>query len=329
MAVRCASRHCLASPGMELPPPAVAFDISRSFHTLSEAVGDIGSALDATILGLRRDWHGPAANAAATLLTGLLDGAHQAITALDQAAGTWNHLGHDLTWVHRKIEAVDLIDAAANGVAIVSLLQLGLDPVSDAAAVAARAGATAGLAAAKTALREAIERAVSRVAVDNALLTATRIVGVYAGKSIITGSVETGIARQFEYGSVPWARLAAPHQLIADLVPRQAAAVLVLEHTDLALPAPVPPCFADRSSYEEARTVAADWSARSIGGTQVSIDAGPHGTARVVIHGASAPLVAGRTYSAAEVESLDVDLARTLDRIAVFADAPVTVVAER
>jgi hypothetical protein len=314
---------------MDVPPPAVAFDVSRSLHRLAQGVEEITTTLGATIVGLRRDWHGPAANAAATLLSGLLDGAHQAVIALDRAATTWDHLGHELQTTRRKIEAVEVANEVANAVSLVSLLQLGLDPATDAGVVAARAGATAGLSAARSFLRETLERAVARAAGDRALLEATAIVRAYVVRNVLAQSAESGFAGQFEYGSIPWARLVAPRQLIVDLVPRQVAALGELAHTDLALPAPVPPAFPDRASFEAARSAAADWSARSIGGTQISIDEGPQHRAQVTIHGASGPLTAGRVYTVAEVESLDVDLARTLDKIGVYADGPVTVMAER
>ncbi|HEY5335357.1 MAG TPA: hypothetical protein VIJ71_04980 [Mycobacteriales bacterium] len=314
---------------MDVPPPAVAFDVSRSLHALAQSVEGITTALDATILGLRRDWHGPAANAAATLLAGLLDGATTTTTALDQAASTWDHLGHELQTVHRKIEIVEIANEIANAVSLASLLQLGLDPATDAGAVAARAGASAGLTATRSFLRETLERAVARAAGDRATLMATTIVGSYVVRSVLAQSAESGFAGQFEYGSVPWARLVAPRQLIADLIPRELTALVELGHTDLALRAPVPPSFPDRTSFDAARTAAGTWSARSIGGAQVSIEEGPRGSVQLTIHGASVPLKAGRAYSVAEVESLDVDLARTLDEIGVYADAPVTVVAER
>lgn len=314
---------------MGLPPPAVAYDVSRSLRELAVDVAQTTDTLVGAVACLQLRWQGHAAGAAERLLSGLIDGAVEAGDALGRAATTWDHLGHDLTSVHRRIQAVDLATDAANGVMLLSLLQMGLDPVSDAAAVTARAGAAAGLAAVKAMLRAAIERAISRVTVDRALLAATKIVGVYAAKGIATGTAKAALTAQFEYGSVPWARLAGPSQLAADLVPTKVSALLVAAHTDVALRAPVPACFRDRASFDQARTVAADWSARSTGGTQVTVGEGPDGGARVTVHGASRPLTPGRAYSAAEVESLDVDLARALDQIGVYADAPVTVVVER
>lgn len=329
MADRPAPRTCLASACMDAPPPSAAFAISDRLHELAGAVEAAGAALSAARAAVRTDWQGKAADAASTLLSDLTRGAQEAQHALVQASTTWNHLAHDLQANQRRMTEVDAINAGFNGFALVSAVQLGLDPFTDAAAVAARAAAATALAAARAMLRHALERAVARVLVDRTLLGAVRVAGAYVAKSVAVNTGVTTLSEQYEYGSVSWARLAGPAQLVADLTPRAVLGARELVPPNVYLPAPVPPGFADAGAYDAARVAAADWGARSVPGTAVSVDAGPDGTARVTIHGASAPLQAGRVYRAAEVAPLDRDLSRTLGRVAAHADVPVTVVAER
>lgn len=314
---------------MDAPPPSAAFAISDRLHDLAGAVEAAGAALGTARAAVRTGWHGKAAAAAVALLSDLARGTQEAQHALGQASATWNHLAHDLQATERRVAAVDAINAAANGLALVSAVQLGLDPVTDAGAVAARASAAAGLAAARAVLREALERAVARVLLDRTLLETVQVAGAYAARSVAAGTAQAALTERFEYGSVAWARLAGPAQLVTDLTPRAVLGARDLAAGDVYLPAPTPRGFADGRSYDAARAAAAAWAARSVPGTAVTVGAGPDGTVRVTVHGASAPLQAGRVYRAADVAGLDRDLSRTLGHIGVYADVPVTVVAER
>ncbi len=319
---------------MNIPDPALADEIAQSLVALADATRAAAGELAALGRSLRAGWQGHAAAAAEQLVGALAVSSGQTADALEQAAGAWWSLGDDLRIVQRRIRMVDAVGDGATIWAVVSALQAGLDPVTDAAAAGTGAAAVTGMAAAHALLRGAVERLVAKALADRAALAALRAYVIQAVAGVTKAAVSTAGLDEFEYGHVHISDVLNPG-LAEALVPTLLQAALIGGHADPLILAGTPAAFAGRGSYAAAVDAADAWAATEASGALVSVHAGPDGDGvqLTVSGGGVAGAVGAQTrrppghpYTAEELQHVDPSLAALLEAMSGYAYGPVSVV---
>lgn len=319
---------------MDVPDPALAQDVADALSGLAEATEQAGWDLAGVLVGLRLHWQGHAARAAEQLVGALTSSTGQTSDQVRAAATTWTGFAADLRGVKAKVALVQAGSDVAVAWGVFSVLQAGLDPATDAAALASEAAAQGILATARRLLDEAMARVVARSIADRAALRA--LAKVYVRSSIIgaaTSALSAAAIEQFEYGHVHAADVLTPSLALA-LLPGSLQKVQATTGFDPFIAQPKPACFADRATYLKALDAADGWAADS-GGALVGLTAAAGGGVRLTVHGGDiAERVGGRSqrppgraYTAAELRPLDPSAADLLEELQVWApDAPATAV---
>lgn len=182
--------------------PAAARLLARGYSEAAAVVGHAASGASLAGLLLAPEWQGDAGTAAVHLLTALRSDAGVVRRELDGLAEAMTGLADDLDharWLEGVLRAAQ---TAADALLVADVVQLGLDPVSDAATVAAGAG-VAGL---TVALREAVSglvaRLSARMASRAARLAAVRGLARFAAPRLVAGAAVSAGLQQLVAGRV-------------------------------------------------------------------------------------------------------------------------------
>src|ERR1700674_471693 len=195
-------RTAHASPPPEGDPQAVAA-AARTFHGAADAMDrsarDLAQAL-VTLTEGPGSWQGEASLQFAELSNSLHASTQQFATNFRQLAGGLNSLASGLEYAQEKRREAEIGAAVAGLLLIGAIIQLGLDPVDDAATAAAVAGTTALTAEATAAAAEATSVA---IAVLRALATAmTAIRGLAA--FVLASHLGAGITAAGQTAMISW-----------------------------------------------------------------------------------------------------------------------------
>jgi uncharacterized protein YukE len=195
-------RTAQASPAPQGDPAAVAA-AARTFHGAADAMDRSGRDLAQALARLTDgagSWQGEASLQFAELSNSLYAGTQQFATNFRELAGALNSLASGLEYAQEKRREAE-IGAVVGGLLLIgAIIQLGLDPVDDAATAAAVAETTALTAEATAAAAEATSVA---VAVLRALATAmTAIRGLTA--FVFAGHVGAGLAAGGQTAMISW-----------------------------------------------------------------------------------------------------------------------------
>jgi uncharacterized protein YukE len=195
-------RTAPASPPPEGDPSAVAA-AARTFQGAADAMDrsarDLAQAL-VTLTEGPGSWQGEASLQFAELSNALHANTQQFATNFRELAGALNSLASGLEYAQEKRREAEIGAAVAGLLLIGAIIQLGLDPVDDAATAAAVAGTTALTAEATAAAAEATSVA---LAVLRALATALSAIRGLAA-FVLASHVGAGISAGGQTAMISW-----------------------------------------------------------------------------------------------------------------------------
>lgn len=199
-----------ASPPPEGDPSAVSA-AARTFHGAADAMDrsarDLALAL-VTLTDGPGSWQGEASLQFADLSNSLYAGTQEFANNFRQLAGALDSLASGLQYAQEKRREAE-IGAVAGGLLLIgAIIQLGLDPVDDAATAAAVAGTTALTAEATAAAAEATSLAVVALRVLATAMTAIRgltafVAATHLGAGLAAGG-QTAMISWLASGKIDW-----------------------------------------------------------------------------------------------------------------------------
>lgn len=127
--------------------PGAARALAGAYRGAAGTLDGVAGGLSGRAVLLGPLWQGESGTALAGLLVGLSHDSGVVARELDDLAAAMAGLAADIDHVHWMKGALKAAEVASDVALVASVVQLGVDPVCDAAAVAARAG-VAGLTAA-------------------------------------------------------------------------------------------------------------------------------------------------------------------------------------
>lgn len=203
-------RTAHASPPPEGDPAAVAA-AARTFHAAADAMDrsarDLAQAL-ATLTDGPGSWQGEASLQFAELSNSLYAGTQQFANNFRELSGALNSLANGLEYAQEKRREAEIGAGLAGLLLIGAIIQLGLDPVDDAATAAAVAETTALTAEATAAAAEATSVAVAVLRALATAMTAIRgltafVAATHLGAGLAAGG-QTAMISWLASGKIDW-----------------------------------------------------------------------------------------------------------------------------